>query len=197
MFGVPGYSLQLSSIRFNTEFFQFLLYISEILKRRIPFRGGEYILGTTAGGENMHIEFGRVTGATPDGRHDGETLADSLGAAQGRDRLGVTALLNSVARMTNKLLTTATTLNLKLDPRHIADNEGVARIDDLIRGHFRAGGQQCQFNMVDREMLLEARRHPEQHSDLMVRVAGYSAPFTSLWEDLQDEIIARPEHQIA
>ena len=170
---------------------------SAILKKRTPFRGGEYILGTTAGGENMHVEFGRVTGATPDGRRDGEPLADSLGAAQGRDREGVTALLNSVARLPHALLPTATTLNVKLDPHLIADETGVAKIASLIRGHFSAGGQQCQFNLVDREMLLEAKRNPEQYGDLMVRVAGYSAPFTALWEDLQDEIIARTGHALA
>lgn len=169
---------------------------SELLKQRTPFRGGEYILGTTAGGENMHVEFGRVTGATPDGRRAGETLADSLGAAQGRDRHGVTALLNSVAGLPHGLLPTATTLNVKLDPGLLADESGIDRIAALIEGHFRSGGQQCQFNLVDRQMLLEARRCPEQHADLMVRVAGYSAPFTSLWEDLQDEIIARTGHAL-
>ena len=75
--------------------------------------------------------------------------------------------------------------------------DSVAKIAALIRGHFLAGGQQCQFNLVDREMLLEAKRNPEQYGDLMVRVAGYSAPFTSLWEDLQDEIIARTGHAVA
>ena len=72
----------------------------------------------------------------------------------------------------------------------------VEKIAALIRGHFLAGGQQCQFSLVNREMLLEARRCPEAHGDLMVRVTGYSAPFTSLWEDLQDEIIARTEHAL-
>jgi len=167
---------------------------SAIMKKRTPFRGGEYVLGTTAGGENMHIEFGRVTGATPDGRKAGEPLADSLGAAQGRDRHSVTALLNSVAKLPHSLLPTATTLNVKLDPRLLVDEVGVGKIAALIQGHFLSGGQQCQFNLVDREMLLEAKRCPEKHADLMVRVAGYSAPFTSLWEDLQDEIIARTEH---
>ena len=164
------------------------------LKRRTPFRGGEYILGTLAGAENMHIEFGRVTGATPDGRRDGEPLADSMGAAQGRDRRGVTALLNSVAKLPHRLLPTASTLNVRLAPQLLDTGEGVARIAALIRGHFLAGGQQMQLNLVDRRMLLEAQENPDQHAGLMVRVAGYSAPFTSLWEDLQAEIISRTEH---
>ncbi|MDP6779451.1 MAG: pyruvate formate lyase family protein [Candidatus Latescibacteria bacterium] len=169
---------------------------ADVFSRHKPFRGGEYILGTTAGGENMHIEFGRVTGATPDGRADGETMADSLGAVQGRDREGVTALMNSVAKLPHRLLPTATTLNVKLDPRLLTGDSGVEKIAALIQGHFLNGGQQCQFNLVNREMLLEAKRCPEQHGDLMVRVAGYSAPFTALWEDLQDEIIARTEHGV-
>lgn len=170
---------------------------SRVLKRHMPFRGGEYILGTTAGGENMHIEFGRVTGATPDGRKTGEPLADSLSAAQGRDRSGVTALLNSVAKLPHHLLPTATTLNVKLAPELLDSPPGIEKIAALIEGHFRSGGQQMQFNLVNREMLLDAKRHPEKHGDLMVRVAGYSAPFTSLWEDLQDEIIARTEHELS
>lgn len=168
--------------------------LSAKLRQRTPFRGGSYILGTTAGGENMHIEYGRITGATPDGRKAGTTLADSLGAAQGRDRHGVTALLNSVARLPHRLLPTATTLNVKLDPYVITTDDGVAKVAALIEAHFRGGGQQMQFNLVNREMLLEARQHPEAYPELMVRVAGYCAPFTSLWTDLQDEIIARTEH---
>ena len=171
--------------------------LDEVLKRRTPFRGGEYILGTTAGGENMHIEFGRMTGATPDGRKAGSPLADSLGAAQGRDRHGVTALLNSVAGLPHHLLPTATTLNVKLDPTLLDSEAGLDSIAALIEAHFRSGGQQLQFNLVNREMLLDAKRHPEQYPNLMVRVAGYSAPFTSLWGDLQDEIIARTAHALS
>lgn len=169
---------------------------SSILKRRTPYRGGEYILGTTAGGENMHVEFGRITGATPDGRKSGVTLADSIGSAQGRDRQGITAVLNSVAKLPHKLLPTATTLNVKIDPKLLDDEDGIEKIAALIRGHFSSGGQQIQFNFYNREMLLDAKKHPEKYGSLMVRVAGYSAPFVSLWDDLQDEIIARTEHSL-
>ncbi|HPC46167.1 MAG TPA: pyruvate formate lyase family protein [Candidatus Latescibacteria bacterium] len=168
--------------------------MSDIMKRRKPFRGGEYILGTLAGGENMHVEFGRMTGATPDGRLSGNTFADSIGPVHGRDRRGVTAMLNSVAKLPHALLPTAVSLNIKLNPELIADERGVNNVAALIEGHFLAGGQQCQFNMVTREMLEDARENPEKYRGLMVRVAGYSAPFTSLWADLQEEIIARTEH---
>lgn len=168
--------------------------LSALLKRYAPFRGGQYILGTLAGAENMHIEFGRVTGATPDGRKAGEPLADSMGAAQGRDRRGVTALLNSVAKLPHRLLPTASTLNVRIDPKLVKTPGGAVRVAALIRSHFLSGGQHMQLNLISREMLEEAQRHPEQHPELMVRVAGYSAPFVSLWEDLQDEIISRTEH---
>jgi pyruvate-formate lyase len=169
--------------------------VSTIMKRRTPFRGGQYCLGTLAGGENMHVEFGRVTGATPDGRAAGATFSDSAGPVQGHDRKGITAMLNSVAKLPHELLPTAVSLNVKLDPKLLDDDTGIDKIASLIEGHFLTGGQQCQFNMVNREMLLEARRNPENHGDLTVRVAGYSAPFTALWDDLQDEIIARTEHE--
>ena len=167
---------------------------AEILERRTPFRGGKYTLGTLAGGENMHIEFGRKTGATPDGRKEGDPFADSLAAAQGLDRHGVTAMLNSVAKLPHSLLPTSTTVNVKLDPKFLKSNDGIDKIASLITGHFISGGQQLQFNFYNRELLLEAKRHPEKHANLMVRVAGYSAPFVSLWGDLQDEIIARTKH---
>jgi formate C-acetyltransferase len=168
--------------------------IDALFKRHTPYRGGVYILGTTAGGENMHVEFGRMTGATPDGRRAGETFADSIGAAHGRDTHGVTALLNSVARLPHRLLPTATTLNVKLDPRTLETEEGIANVAELIRAHFLTGGQHIQVNLVDRATLLDARAHPERYRDLTVRVAGYSAQFVALWDDLQEEIIARTGH---
>ncbi|MEK7400650.1 MAG: pyruvate formate lyase family protein [Candidatus Poribacteria bacterium] len=175
---------------------QIIETLSGIMKKRTPFRGGEYILGTTAGGENMHIEFGRITNATPDGRKSGTPFADSIGAGQGRDRHGITAILNSVAKLPHKLLPTATTLNVKLDPKLLDDEDGVEKVSALIGGHFSSGGQQIQFNFYNREMLLDAKKNPEKYGNLMVRVAGYSAPFISLWDDLQDEIIARTEHSV-
>lgn len=171
-----------------------VMRFDKIMKRYTPFRGGKYILGTTCGGENMHIEFGRMTGATPDGRRACEPIADSMGAAQGRDRQGITALLNSVAKLPHSQLPTAATLNVKLDPRLLSASESIDKVATLIEAHFLTGGQQFQFNLVDRQMLTDARANPDNYPDLMVRVAGYCAQFTSLWPDLQDEIISRTEH---
>ena len=144
----------------------------------------------------MHIEFGRLTGATPDGRKAGTTLADSIGPAQGRDRRGVTTMLGSVAALPHRLLPTATTLNVQMDPKLLDTDEGIQKVASLLRSHFASGGQQMQFNFYSRETLLAAKRSPEQYQNLMVRVAGYSAPFVSLWDDLQDEVIARTAHAL-
>ena len=144
----------------------------------------------------MHAEFGEVTGATADGRLGGDPLADSIGPAQGRDKKGITAVLNSVAKLPHDLLPTATTLNVKLDQQVLQNREGIGKVVSLIEGHFNSGGQQIQFNFHDRDIMEDAKRHPELHGGLMVRVAGYSAPFVSLWEDLQDEIIARTAHHV-
>ncbi|MBD3182092.1 hypothetical protein GF312_07360 [Candidatus Poribacteria bacterium] len=175
---------------------QIIETFDKIMKNRKPFRGGEYILGTLAGGENMHIEFGRVTGATPDGRKAGSPLADSVGPAQGLDRQGVTSMLNSVSKLPHRLLPTATSLNVKLDPKLLETEDGIEKVASLIESHFLSGGQQMQFNFYNRKMLMDAKKEPDKYADLMVRVAGYSAPFVSLWADMQEEIINRTEHNI-
>ena len=105
-------------------------------------------------------------------------------------------MLNSVAKLPHRLLPTAATLNVKLDPQLLAAESAIDKIATLIESHFASGGQQCQFSLVNRDMLLEAKRCPEKYGDLMVRVTGYSARFTALWDDLQDEIIARTEHAL-
>ena len=162
-----------------------------LLKARPPYRGGLYTLGTLCGYENAHADFGARTGATPDARHAGAPFASSLAAAPGRDRRGVTAMLQSVAKLPHHLLPTSVTVNVTLDPVLLADDRGIRRIADLIEGHFRSGGQQLQFTFADRAMLLAAKADPSQHTGLMVRVAGYAAPFVALDDNTQEEIIGR------
>ena len=154
-----------------------------------PFRGGCYTLGTLAGYENAHAVFGAATGATPDGRKAGEAFAGSLGPAPGRDRSGVTAMLNSVASLPCVLLPTSTTVNVRFDPGIL--DAGEDRLAALIAAYFAEGGPQLQITLADAAILLEAQSHPELFSGLMVRVAGYSAKFTSLDKKVQDEVISR------
>jgi pyruvate-formate lyase len=169
---------------------------ANLLTEHTPYRQGVYTLGTLAGYENAHTLFGTNTGATPDGRKEGSPLASSLCASPGRDVKGVTAMLNSVAGLPHDRLPTSVTVNVTLQPSLLENEQGMEKIRSLIEGHFNTGGRQLQFTFAGPELLRKARANPEAYGNLMVRVAGYSAPFVSLGADLQDEIIARTEHRI-
>ncbi len=154
-------------------------------------RGGHYhinLLPTT-----VHIYFGSVTGATPDGRRAGTPLSEGVSPVQGVDRKGPTAVLNSVAKM-DHARTGGTLLNLKLTPGLMDGEAGVNAFASLVRSYFRMDGHHVQFNVVDADTLRAAQEHPEEYRDLIVRVAGYSDYFCDLGRALQDEIIARTEH---
>jgi formate C-acetyltransferase len=155
-------------------------------------KGGAYqinLLPTTC-----HVYFGSVIGATPDGRHAWKPLSEGVSPVQGADRHGPTAALRSVAKM-DHVRTGGTLLNQKLTPSLLADDAGLDRLVQLVRSYFKLDGHHIQFNVVDAETLRQAQAYPEQHRDLIVRVAGYSDYFCNLSESLQDEIIARTEHQ--
>ncbi len=153
-------------------------------------RGGTYhvnMLPTTC-----HVYFGSVTGATPDGRRAGMPLSEGVSPVQGADRRGPTAVVRSVAKM-DQARTGGTLLNQKLTPALLAGEDGLNHLVQLVRAYFRLDGHHIQFNVVDAATLREAKDHPDQHRDLIVRVAGYSDYFCDLSEALQDEIIARTE----
>jgi trans-4-hydroxy-L-proline dehydratase len=155
-------------------------------------RGGHYrinLLPTTC-----HIYFGSVIAATPDGRHAWQPLSEGVSPVQGADRHGPTAVLRSVAKM-DHVRTGGTLLNQKFSPQALRDEAGLDKLVQLIRTYFRLDGHHIQFNVVDSATLRDAQRHPDQHRDLIVRVAGYSDYFCDLSRALQDEIIARTEHQ--
>ena len=155
-------------------------------------RRGEYhinLLPTTC-----HIYFGSVTGATPDGRKAWTPLSEGISPVQGADRHGPTAVLNSAAKM-DHARTGGTLLNMKFTPQLLSDEAGLEGLVQLIRTYFKLDGHHIQFNVVDAATLCEAQKHPEQHRDLIVRVAGYSDYFCDLSEALQNEIIARTEYQ--
>jgi formate C-acetyltransferase len=154
-------------------------------------RGGVYrinLLPTTC-----HIYFGSVTGATPDGRRAGTPLSEGISPVQGADRRGPTAVLKSAGKM-DHARTGGTLLNQKFTPRLLEHEKGIDSVAALIRSYFRMGGHHIQFNVVDAGTLRKAQEHPEDHRDLIVRVAGYSDYFCDLGRALQDEIIARTEH---
>jgi len=154
-------------------------------------RGGHYrinLLPTTC-----HIYFGSVIAATLDGRHAWQPLSEGVSPVQGADRHGPTAVLRSVAKM-DHVRTGGTLLNQKFNPQTLRDESGLDKLVQLIRTYFRLNGHHIQFNVVDAATLRAAQAHPEQHRDLIVRVAGYSDYFCDLSRILQDEIIARTEH---
>ncbi len=134
-----------------------------------------------------------MTGATPDGRRAWTPLSEGISPVQGADRLGPTAVFRSASKM-DHLRTGGTLLNLKFSPNVLACEEGISRLAQLVRGYFRLNGHHVQFNVVDADLLREAQANPEEHRDLIVRVAGYSDYFCDLGRSLQDEIITRTEH---
>ena len=155
-------------------------------------KGGVYrinMLPTTC-----HVYFGSVTGATPDGRKAGTPLSEGISPVQGADRKGPTAVLKSAAKM-DHVRTGGTLLNQKFTPSLLKGEEGIDHLSHLVRGYFTLGGHHIQFNVVDAATLRHAQAHPEEHRDLIVRVAGYSDYVLDLSQALQDEIIARTEHQ--
>ena len=121
----------------------------------------------------------------------GEPFAASLGAANGRDRKGPTALLNSVASINTDLAPNGYALNLRFDPNTLAGDKGRNIISGLVRGFFKEGGMEMQLNVVDHQTLEEARAFPGKYPDLVVRVAGYCAYFDDLPDSVKAEIISR------
>ncbi|OPZ62076.1 MAG: 4-hydroxyphenylacetate decarboxylase large subunit [Firmicutes bacterium ADurb.Bin506] len=142
-----------------------------------------------------HVYFGSVTAASADGRHAGQPVSEGISPVQGCDRRGPTAVLLSAAKM-DHAATGGTLLNLKFTPKLLEGDEGIDNLAHLVRTYFSLGGHHVQFNVVKAETLLEAQKHPDRFRDLIVRVAGYSDYFCDLSRALQDEIIARTEHEV-
>lgn len=152
-------------------------------------RGGIYQAGLYPVSAN--VPLGRQTGATPDGRLANTPVADGIGPMQGRDVQGPTATANSVSVIDHAIASNGTLFNQKFHPSALAGQEGLEKFAALIRTFFENKGMHMQFNVVSRETLLDAQAHPEKYRNLVVRVAGYSALFTTLSKSLQDDIIKR------
>ncbi len=164
----------------------------EAIDGRPTTKGGRYrinLLPTT-----VHVYFGKVTGATADGRLAGDAVSEGISPVQGADRKGPTAVLRSAGKM-DHIRTGGTLLNQKFTPNLLADDEGIRNLGSLVRSYFTMAGHHIQFNVVTADTLREAQKHPEKHRDLIVRVAGYSDYFLDCSLELQNEIIRRTEHQ--
>jgi len=164
------------------------------LARHRNTRGGPYVPGFYS--VTCHVAFGKKVSALPSGRKAGETLAASLGPANGRDRLGPTALLNSVASVDSKLSPNGYAMNLRFDPHTVAGDRGVNVLCGLVKGFFDAGGMEMQLNVLDPETLEDARLHPGKYPELVVRVSGYCAYFDDLPDAAKLEIIARTRLEV-
>ena len=165
-------------------------YTREVEKYKNP-RGGIYQAGLYPVSAN--VPLGGTTGATPDARLAYTPLADGIGPASGRDVKGPTATANSVARLEQAVASNGTLLNQKFHPAALAGMSGLIKFVALIRSYFDQKGMHVQFNVVNRETLLDAQKNPEKYKTLVVRVAGYSALFTTLSRSLQNDIINRTE----
>lgn len=140
-----------------------------------------------------HIYFGKVLGASADGRHAFLPISDGTSPSHGADTHGPTAVVKSLGKL-DQSLSGGTLLNQRLIPQILKKEEDLVKLGQLVRAYFGLGGHHIQFNIVDTATLRDAQKHPEQYRDLMVRVAGYSDYFNDLCADYQEEIIARTEN---
>lgn len=167
----------------------FDLYHDTIVGRP-NMKGGKYgidMLPTTC-----HVYFGDVILATPNGRKAHKPVSEGISPEKSADTNGPTAVIKSCAKM-DHLATAGTLLNQKFTPNVVAGEAGLNNMASLVRSYFAMDGHHIQFNVVDRQTLIEAQKYPEDHKDLIVRVAGYSDFFRNLDKPLQDEIIERTE----
>ena len=156
-------------------------------------RGGMYQAGLYPVSAN--VPLGAQTGATPDGRLAHTPIADGVSPAAGRDVKGPTAAANSVSCLDHYIASNGTLFNMKFHPSALEGRSGLESFVALVRGYFDKKGSHMQFNVVSRETLRDAQKHPEKYKSLVVRVAGYSALFTTLSKSLQEDIINRTEQQ--
>lgn len=176
-------------------------YADEIMKQVF-----EYYQGEVTGRPNMlggmyrvnmlpttcHVYFGEVMMASANGRLAHVPVSEGISPEKGADVNGPTAVIKSCAKM-DHLMTGGTLLNQKFTPSVVAGEEGLNQMASLIRSYFNMDGHHIQFNVIDRQTLLNAQKYPEEYKDLIVRVAGYSDHFRNLSKALQDEIINRTE----
>jgi len=168
-------------------------YVDEITSYT-PVRGGHYCPSPQTLSANAYS--GEVISATPDGRKAGDPTADNISPAAGTDVKGATAVMKSVAKLDHARATNGTILNMKLHPTAVHGPERLAKFVALVRSFFDLQGFQVQFNIVSAETLRKAKKTPERYRNLVVKVAGYSALFVTLDEQLQDQIISRTEHVV-
>lgn len=159
------------------------------LARHRSLRGGQYVPGFYSVTSN--VAFGSLTGPLPSGRRAGEPFASSMGPACGADKMGPTALLNSVSSLDSSLMANGNALNLRFDPAVLEGLKGIEVLSGLVTGFFSKGGMEVQLNVLDPDVLEDALEHPGKYPELVVRVAGYCAYFDDLPHSSKVEIVNR------
>ncbi len=165
-------------------------YTKPLLQYKNP-RGGRFQAGLYPVSAN--VPLGAQTGATPDGRYAGTPVADGVSPSAGKDVHGPTSAANSVSRLDHGIASNGTLFNMKFHPSALAGETGLENFVALVQTYFEMKGSHMQFNVVSRETLRDAQKNPDKYRSLVVRVAGYSALFTTLSKSLQDDIINRTE----
>ena len=162
------------------------------MRDRTNIFGYHWLVGDLVGYNEHHKWFGEQTKATPDGRHAGDNLKFGIGQSEGRDRNGLSALLNSLAKLDpNAIGCGATVTNLTLDEALVRNDAHFTKLCDMLETYFQNGGVHFQLTYVSREELIAAQKVPDEHRHLRVRVTGFSDYFVNLQESIQDDIISR------
>ncbi|MFX0145538.1 MAG: pyruvate formate lyase family protein, partial [Candidatus Hodarchaeota archaeon] len=157
-----------------------------------PIRGGRYSVGAYSMG--IHVMEGFFTQPTADGRKAMEPISNSLSPVNNVEKEGLTAILNSVAKLNYDYATNGIALNIRIHPQNLTNEENIEKFYSLLKGYFNKGGMQVQPTAVSTETLRNAQKHPEKYPDLIVKVGGYNATFIDLGTPIQNDIIDRLEH---
>lgn len=199
-----GYEDMLTLIKKKGQFFgndddlsngvarQFYESLYQYLKDKTNIWGYHVLVGDLVGYNEHHKWFGEATKATPDGRYSGELIKFGFGQSEGRDRNGITALLNALAQTDPQAIACGSTVtNISVDEQLVKQDDSFAKLVDLFETYFKKGGVHFQLTYVSREDLIAAKATPEEYQSLRVRVTGFSEYFVNLKESLQDDIINR------
>ncbi|MFX0028546.1 MAG: pyruvate formate lyase family protein, partial [Candidatus Hermodarchaeota archaeon] len=169
------------------------LFCSEVVKHKC-LRNGRYNPGAYSMG--VHVIEGLFTRASADGRKDANPLSNSLSPVNKIEKNGITAALNSIAKLNYELATNGVAVNVRLHPQNLEGDQNITKFQDLLKAYFKVGGMQLQPTVVSTETLREAQKHPEKYTDLIVKVGGYNATFVDLGTPIQNDIIDRLEFKI-
>jgi pyruvate formate-lyase/glycerol dehydratase family glycyl radical enzyme len=168
------------------------LFTQEVAKHK-PVRGGRYSAGAYSMG--MHVMEGLITRPTADGRKALEPISNSLSPVNGAVKSGITAVLNSVAKLNYQFAANGVAVNVRIHPQNFEKEENLEKFYWLLKTYFQNGGMQIQPTVVSTETLREAQKNPEKYKDLIVKVGGYNATYIDLGTPIQNEIISRFENR--